>query len=185
LTWAFEFEDQPYYAGFRALASNGLDLPVLNVFRMYSRMNGVRLATESSAEIALADIMRDGVRQTPDVAALASREGKILHVMVWHYHDDDVSGPDAAVTLAIDGLNASTARVSHHRIDETHSNSYAAWKRLGSPLAPDDRQYAALQAAGQLTPLGEPTTIAIANGIGRLSFSLPRQGVSLLTIELP
>jgi xylan 1,4-beta-xylosidase len=32
LTWAFEFEDQPYFAGFRVLASNGIDLPVLNVF---------------------------------------------------------------------------------------------------------------------------------------------------------
>ena len=38
LTWAFEFEDQPYFAGFRVLATNGIDLPVLNVFRMFSRM---------------------------------------------------------------------------------------------------------------------------------------------------
>jgi len=27
LTWAFEFEDQPYFAGFRSLASNGIDKP--------------------------------------------------------------------------------------------------------------------------------------------------------------
>ena len=40
LTWAFEFEDQPYFAGFRALASNGIDLPVLNVFRMFGKMGG-------------------------------------------------------------------------------------------------------------------------------------------------
>ena len=40
LTWAFEFEDQPYFAGFRQLASNGIDLPVLNVFRMLSLMHG-------------------------------------------------------------------------------------------------------------------------------------------------
>ncbi|HEX2853889.1 MAG TPA: beta-xylosidase [Opitutaceae bacterium] len=40
LTWAFEFEDQPYFAGFRALATNGVDLPVLNVFRMFSKMGG-------------------------------------------------------------------------------------------------------------------------------------------------
>jgi len=33
LTWAFEFEDQPYFAGFRALATNGLDPPVLNLTR--------------------------------------------------------------------------------------------------------------------------------------------------------
>ena len=25
LTWAFEFEDQPYFAGFRSLATNGID----------------------------------------------------------------------------------------------------------------------------------------------------------------
>src|SRR5207245_5594725 len=46
LTWAFEFEDQPYFAGFRALASNGLDLPVLNVFRMFGRMSGQRMRSE-------------------------------------------------------------------------------------------------------------------------------------------
>ena len=44
LTWAFEFEDQPYFAGFRVLASNGIDLPVLNVFRMFGQMGGQRLA---------------------------------------------------------------------------------------------------------------------------------------------
>ena len=48
LTWAFKFEDQPYFAGFRQLASNGIDLPVLNVFRMFSRMQGRQVPAESS-----------------------------------------------------------------------------------------------------------------------------------------
>ena len=43
LTWAFEFEDQPYFAGFRSLATNGIEKPVLNVFRMFSKMSGQRL----------------------------------------------------------------------------------------------------------------------------------------------
>jgi xylan 1,4-beta-xylosidase len=38
LTWSFEFEGQPYFAGFRSLATNGIDKPVLNVFRMFARM---------------------------------------------------------------------------------------------------------------------------------------------------
>ena len=46
LTWAFEFEDQPYFAGFRALASNGIALPVLNVFRMFGRMSGDRISVD-------------------------------------------------------------------------------------------------------------------------------------------
>ena len=44
LTWAFEFEDQAYFAGFRVLATNGIDLPILNVFRMFGHMNGQRVA---------------------------------------------------------------------------------------------------------------------------------------------
>ena len=44
LTWAFEFEGQPLFAGFRALATGGIDLPVLNVFRMLSRMGADRVA---------------------------------------------------------------------------------------------------------------------------------------------
>ena len=38
VTWAFEFEDQPWFAGYRDLATNGVDKPVLNVFRMAGLM---------------------------------------------------------------------------------------------------------------------------------------------------
>src|SRR5262245_42697481 len=48
VTWAFEFEGQPYFDGFRDLATNGLDKPVLNVFRMLGQMGGDRLKVESS-----------------------------------------------------------------------------------------------------------------------------------------
>lgn len=44
VTWAFEFENQPWFAGFRPLATNGVDKPVLNVSRMYGMMQGNRIA---------------------------------------------------------------------------------------------------------------------------------------------
>src|SRR6266705_1884750 len=72
LTWAFEFEDQPYFAGFRSLASNGLDKPVLNVFRMFSQMHGRRLPVESDHALTLEDILRSGIREQPDVSGLAT-----------------------------------------------------------------------------------------------------------------
>jgi xylan 1,4-beta-xylosidase len=184
LTWAFEFEDQPYFAGFRALATNGIDLPVLNVFRMFARMGGQRVRTESSAEVPLERIVAAGVREQPDVAALASLDGSALSILVWHYHDDDVAGPDADVALTIAGLPAaaSTPRVTHYRIDETHSNAYGEWKRMGSPIAPNDAQYARLLAASQLTTIDQPTARATSAG-SELAFRLPRQGVSLLVLE--
>src|SRR6266566_8429108 len=34
VTWAFQFDAQPYFEGLRELATNGIDKPVLNAFRM-------------------------------------------------------------------------------------------------------------------------------------------------------
>jgi len=34
MSWSFEFEGQKWFDGFRDLATNGVDKPVLNVFRM-------------------------------------------------------------------------------------------------------------------------------------------------------
>jgi xylan 1,4-beta-xylosidase len=185
LTWAFEFEDQPYFAGFRALATNGIDLPVLNVFRMFGKMGGRRLAVQSTADPGLEAMLRDGVRGTPDVSALASLEARKLSVLAWHYHDDDVPGPEAAVELSLSGLPLANgeARLQHYRIDENHSNSFAAWKRMGSPIAPNEEQYAQLEAAGKLAEMEGPPTVRIEKGQATLPLMLPRQAVSLLVLE--
>jgi xylan 1,4-beta-xylosidase len=186
LTWAFEFEDQPYFAGFRALATNGIDLPVLNVFRMLSKMGGNRVVTESSAEVPLDVMVKTGVREKPDVAAFASVEPTKISVMVWHYHDDDVAGPDAAVELAIAGFPADVhgALVTHYRIDEMHSNSYAEWKRLCSPIAPNEAQYAQMEKASQLAQVGDVSAVDVgATKTATVKFALPRQGVSLLVFD--
>ena len=186
LTWAFEFEDQPYFAGFRALATNGIELPVLNVHRMMARMGGRRLPVESSGEVPLDSILRSGVRGAPDVSALASLAPGKLAVLVWHYHDDDVAGPDADVRLALAGLPAGVteARVTHWRVDDRHSNAYAEWKRMGSPLAPTRPQYDRLQQAARLARLeGAPATVRVDRGSATLGFALPRQGVSLVLLE--
>ncbi len=185
LTWAFEFEGQPYFAGFRSLASNGLDKPVLNVFRMYSKMSGQRVQLESDHSISLDTIVRNGVRGEPDVAGLASLDKRTLSVMVWHYHDDDLPGADADITINVDGVpaRASRAKVQHYRIDENHSNAFAAWKRLGSPQQPTPQQYASLEAAGQLGSLGPTESVTLNHGNGTLRFKLPRQAVSLVQVN--
>jgi xylan 1,4-beta-xylosidase len=184
-TWAFEFEDQPYFAGQRTLANNGLDLPVMNVFWMFAQMGGDRVRTASSGEVPLDAIMHSGVRGTPDVAALASRAAGRLCVLVWHYHDDDVPGPVADVTLALNGLpaEAAGARVTHYRIDADHSNAYAVWRQLGSPTAPTEAQYARMEQAGKLAELGAPGALTLADGRASLRFALPRQGVSLVVVD--
>ncbi len=186
LTWAFTFEDQPYFAGFRQLASNGVDLPVLNVFRMFAKMNGERVAAVSTGAVPLDTILAEGVRTAPEVGVLASRAAGRVSVMLWHYHDDDVPGPDAVVDLEVSGLAraADSALMTHYRIDEGHSNAYAAWKRMGTPVAPNRKQYAELEGAGRLAVMGEqPSRTAVRAGTARIRLSLPRQAVSLIIVE--
>src|SRR5947208_1966628 len=73
VTWAFEFEDQPYFAGCRELATNGLDKPVLNTFRMLGLLGGEQIEAVSSAALKTDQILSDGVRSAPDVRVIATR----------------------------------------------------------------------------------------------------------------
>jgi len=185
LTWAFEFEDQPYFAGFRVLSSNGIDHPVMNVFRMFSKMSGDRLSTSSDAEVSLGEIVKNGVRHQPDVAALASLSGKKLSVMVWHYHDDDVVGADAAISLTVAGLpvDRGSAKVTQYRIDETHSNAYTMWKAIGEPQKPSSVEVHDLEQAGKLTQLEPSGEVRVLDRTATFGLVLPRQGVSLLEFQ--
>jgi xylan 1,4-beta-xylosidase len=182
LTWAFEFENQPYFAGFRALATGGIDLPVLNVFRMFARMSGERLAVESDGAIPLDEVLAHGVRGKPDVAALASRDDGKLSVLLWHYHDDDLPGPVADVSLKLAPLPARPRAISvkQFRIDATHSNAYTTWQRMGSPQQPTDAQYAELEQQGQLPEVDPPPLTASDDLSLELTVPLPRQAVILL-----
>lgn len=185
LTWAFTFEDQPLFAGFRQLATGGLPLPVLNVFRMYGKLSGERLAPQSSAGLSLDAVMKDGVRTAPDISAQACIEAKRASVLVWHYHDDDVAGEDAAITLTLENLPKArgAAKLTHWRIDETHSNVFTAWKAMGSPATPSKAQYAQLEAASKLEQLSAPSPVTIEAGKVTVPFMLPRHGVSLVQVE--
>lgn len=63
-------------------------------------------------------------------------------------------------------------------------HAYAEWRRMGSPIAPDDRQYARLKEASRLTPLEDaPAVVPAEGGVATLRFALPRQAVSLLVLE--
>lgn len=185
VTWAFEFENQPWFAGFRVLASNGISLPVFNVFRMFSQMGGQRLPVASTGAVALDTLIKEGVRGAPDVSALASLEGNMLCVMVWHYHDDDVAGPDAEVRLNLTGLPAAATlvRLRHYRIDRDHSNAFTAWQRLGSPAASTPAQYGELEKSAQLAEFESKREVAVTDARVPLNFTLPRQAVSLLIVE--
>jgi xylan 1,4-beta-xylosidase len=182
VTWAFLFEDQPYFAGFRDLATNGIDKPVLNVFRMLGQMIGSRVAAKSSAALSLEEVRDQSVRGTADIGALASRGERTAAVLIWNYHDDDLAGPAADIALTLSGLPNGRATLTEYRIDEAHSNAYARWKAMGSPQSPTAAQIAELEKAGQLQTMAAPSALVVKDGRAAVSFTLPRQGVSLVKL---
>jgi xylan 1,4-beta-xylosidase len=187
ITWAFEYEDQPWFEGFRTLATNGVDKPVLNVFRMLGMMRGDRLKVESDGALGLDAILRGGVRDKPDIdamAAISTIAGHRVDVMIWNYHDDDLPASDAPVKLTIGGLprEAQPVLARHYRVDGEHSNAYALWKRMGSPAQPSAEERSRLETAGQLELYGSPAWLSVREGKVELTFLLPRHAVSLIEL---
>ncbi len=183
LTWAFTFPGSPYFAGYRALATNGIHLPVLNAFELLGSLRGDRLPIASSGALPLGEILEHSVRQQPDVDALATRDDGRIQILVWHYHDDLVDSEPVPVTLEVSlpvafGANAV---VTHRRVDDTHGNAFTVWLSQGSPDTPSATERAALREA--MAPVLLPPGHAIAkDGAVTLSFDLPRFGVSLIEL---
>jgi len=185
VTWAFEFEDQPYFAGFRDLATNGVDKPVLNVFRMFGLMEGDRVHAESSGPVQLEDMVEKGVKSAADVNAVATEREDLISVLAWNYHDDDVTAADAQVAMTIRGIPRGVTRVLVRRysMDQTHSNSYAVWKSIGSPQEPTPAEYTSLERAGQLEMAGSPEWVVSNGGQIEMKFALARQAVTLIQVS--
>lgn len=184
VSWSFEFENQPYFYGFRDLATNGIDKPVLNVFRMFGMMSGKRVEVKGNQSYTFEMVRDSSVRgKNADIDALASKDARSAAVMLWHYHDDDVQAADAQIEVNLKGFPSKTVNIHHYRIDNENSNSYEVWKKMGSPENPTKEQIAILEKAGQLTLLTSPSYVKTTNGELKLTVSLPRQGVSLLKFD--
>jgi len=183
VTWGFEFEDQPWFAGFRDMATNGVDKPVLNVFRMFGMMSGKRvLVNQRNLAYNYLQVRDESVRgEKPDINAIAAKGKNSATVMVWNYHDNnDLNVPASPIDIVMEGIPKGQVLLNHYRIDQTHSNSYTAWKKMGSPQNPTAEQIGALEGAGQLQLFTSPQWLKVENGKAKINIELPRQGISLL-----
>jgi xylan 1,4-beta-xylosidase len=197
VTWAFEFEDQPAFAGFRELATNGIDKPVLNVFRMMGLLGGGEpgagqlggwgpdsswLAVESSGARALDDVIAHSITGDADINAVATSSGNRVDVLLWNYHDADVPAPASPIRLVVDGIKTATATIDGYRMDSSHGNSYSAWQRMGSPQHLTVEQREQLEKAAAFDPTITAQIVKVDHGKATIELSLPRQGVALFSL---
>lgn len=183
VSWSFEFENQPWFYGFRDMATNGVDKPVLNVFRMFGMMKGKRVDVNSNRMYPLFAIRDSGVRrETTDIGAIAAKDNRFATIMVWNYHDDDLQGESENVQLTVSGLPSTNVKLQEYRIDKDHSNSYEVWKKMGSPRQPTKEQITQLEKAGQLDRTADKNE-KVNNGSLKMSAPLPRQGIVFYKIQ--
>jgi len=184
VTWAFTFPGEPFFAGYRELATNGIAKPVLNALRILGKLDGERLAATSDAALPLDAILTNGVTGAPDVNLIATRSGGRVAILIWNYHDDNVPEAGAVrVALEVTGLTGDTMTCRHYRMDATHSNAHALWLRQGAPQPPSAEQLQALRAAAALEMLEPERAATITEGRVALGFDLPRHAVSLVTLD--
>src|SRR5258708_19032993 len=152
---------------------------------MFGLMGSERVKVSSTGALPTEQVVSGGVRQRPDIRAIATRKNQEVETLIWNYHDEDVNVPAAPIDLAISGLPESLrlALVEHFRIDAHHSNAFSAWNEIGSPQSPSPPQYEQLQSAGQLQLLTSPPWESIRPRPGDLQLPLPRQGFSLVSLS--
>lgn len=183
VSWSFEFENQPWFYGFRDLATNGVDKPVLNVFRMFGMMKGKRIEAVSNRMYPLETVLEKSIRDSQsDIGALASADAKSATVMVWNYHDKDEQGAAEAVDVTINNIPVKNANLKIFIIDQDHSNSYEVWKKMGSPQNPTSEQIATLEKSGKLESISNKK-IAVKSGKANVVLQLKRQAVALIKLD--
>lgn len=151
---------------------------------MFGMMQGSRLDISGDLAYDAVKIRDESVRGQADINALASKSDRGICVMLWNYHDDDITDvPSARVDLTINGLSEGRILMCHYRIDKHHSNAYTVWKHMGSPQTPTAEQIEQLEAAGQLEMFPSPEWLTVKDGQATIHMHLPRQAVSVITIE--
>jgi xylan 1,4-beta-xylosidase len=187
-TWSFYFEGERFFEGTRSLFTAGaIEKPVLNAYRMLSRLGDSRLTATSTHAWPLDRLDGEDAAMPEEIDVLAAAQGReAVQILVWRHADDQYAsdGRESTVTVHLGRLPfGGEVQIEHTRIDARHSNSHRAWQDLGRPSDP---------TAAELTAIKERQGLEAAEPVRRervhdraltVRLSLPLPGVSLLEIR--
>lgn len=169
--WTFDdvFEEdgpkrEPFGGGFGLIAPHSIRKPSFNAFAMLHHLGDERLANDTKDAL---------VTRRPDGA---------LVVAVWNMEDPagakQSGGPghEKQMQLAFEHVPRN-APVSITRLDPTHGNTLAAYRKMGSPRYPTQAQVRELNAASELGP-PEKTTLKD----GKVDIDLPVNSLVMLEV---
>lgn len=162
-----------FHGGFGLLTVGNLRKPRYHALTLAHRLGDAELATTVTGDVA-------GV----EVWAAGHPDGRV-GILIWNGTLNQAQSDGApelarAVTLTVSGL-AGAYTLTHHRIDDTHSNITAVWQSMGGGDWPAADQWDELTAANTLDEL-HPATELTTTDTTTLEFTLPMPAVSFLTL---
>jgi xylan 1,4-beta-xylosidase len=164
--WTFSdvFEEggpkrEPFDGGFGLIAMGGIKKPSYSAFALLHQLGHQRIMQDSS-----------------NVLVTRRRDGSLV-VAAWNLVDPDQKGSARTVDFQINGVPAdSQVRVS--RADDSHGNTLAAYKKMGSPRYPTEAQ---VRELNRVADESSAQNLRLSHGTIRLD--LPVNGILLLEVS--
>jgi xylan 1,4-beta-xylosidase len=162
------------HGGFGLLSVGNLAKPKFWALALANRLGDTELPVQLSGDGA------GGL-----VQAWAARSGGTVGILVWNGtldHAKEAGDPLLAreATVRVTGLSDRPHRLRHWRIDDSHSNLAANWRRLGGGDWPDEAGWAGLAAADRLDELEPPRQLP--GGTAEIEVDLPMPAISYLEL---
>ena len=149
----------PFFGGFGLLAPGGIKKPSFYAFTLFHRLGNTRIA--NSAENAL---------------VTRGDQGSFV-IALWNLSPPNQPASSRTYDLSFVGPK-SAKHLLLWRIDAEHSNTLAAYARLGKPRYPTEKQVRQLNDESSLTP---PEAFTLKNG--HFLLTLPVNGFALLEVR--
>ena len=163
--WTFSdvFEEggpipKPFDGEFGLRAKGGINKPSYYDFALLHQLGDRRIANPAA-----------------DIIVTKSADGS-LAIALWNIVDPGKTGTAKQVQLDLRGVTAN-APVFISRVDDTHSNTLAAYKAMGSPLDPTEAQ---VEQMNQQTALGSPERRTLSDG--KLDLTLSPNALLLIKV---
>jgi xylan 1,4-beta-xylosidase len=152
--------------------------PSFNAFKLLHRLKDYKISCTG------------GTTASPGVNVIGtiSAANDTICVMVYSHVDNTSGNASTAdnVTLNITMPSGWTsARMEHWVIDQTHSNSYRAWRGLGSPLNPTADQWTTIAVAANLAHYDSVATVTFSGGVYSKTFTQKYYSVGLIQLTNP
>lgn len=184
LTWAFMFDAERCFEGTRTLTTQGIDKPILNLFRMLSFMEGERLSLLSTSA---RDVLTEGLPERQpliDGLAVLSANKNQVALLFSSHHDDWDLAHSTTVEIELDkaSFDADKLNMVHYRIDKEHSNAYSEWVKQGRPKYPSYSQKQEIKSRENLELFTGETKIKLLDERLCLEFEMPAHSISLIII---